>query len=296
MNQQQIAFLGLGVMGAPMTANLARNGFSIKAWNRTPNRPGIDIAAEAGATIVSSIGEAVESADAIFTCLGDVPDVEAVLLQRGGVAEKAKPGAIVVDFSTIGPNAVKKIAAQVEPRDIRFMDAPISGGDIGAVKGTLTIMVGGSEKDFEGCLPMFEAMGKTIRLCGPVGSGQAVKLCNQVLCALNMVGLCEAFELAKQQGIDPNLVVEVCSTGAAGSWALANLGPKIAESDFAPGFKIEHIIKDLRLVLESMEASSQELPGVELSDRFFKLVRELDGGTGGELGTQAMIRAYRDNR
>ena len=292
MNQQQIAFLGLGVMGGPMTANLARNGFCVKAWNRTPNRPGIDIAAQAGAIVVSSIGEAVETADAIFTCLGDVPDVEAVLLGSGGAAEKAKPGAIVVDFSTIGPNAAKKIAAQLEPRDIRFMDAPISGGDIGAVKGTLTIMVGGSEKDFDRCLPMLEAMGKTIRLCGPVGSGQAVKLCNQVLCGLNMVGLCEAFELAKEQGIDPNLVVEVCSTGAAGSWALANLGPKIAESDFAPGFKIEHIIKDLRLVLESMETSNQELPGVELSDRFFKLVRELDGGTGGELGTQAMIRAY----
>ncbi|NEP45225.1 MAG: NAD(P)-dependent oxidoreductase [Okeania sp. SIO2H7] len=295
MNQPQIAFLGLGVMGAPMTANLARNGFSVKAWNRTPNRPGIDIAAEAGATIVSSIGEAVESVDAIFTCLGDVPDVEEVILGSGGVVEKAKPGALVVDFSTIGPNAVKKIAAELESHDIRFMDAPISGGDIGAQKGTLTIMVGGSERDFHGCLPMFEAMGKNIRLCGPVGSGQAVKLCNQVLCALNLVGLCEAFELAKEQDIDFNLVVEVCSTGAAGSWALTNLGPKIAESDFAPGFKIEHIIKDLRLVLESMEASTRELPGVELSDRFFKLVKELDGNTGGELGTQAMIRAYREN-
>ena len=295
MNQPQIAFLGLGVMGAPMTANLARNGFSVKAWNRTPNRPGIDIAAEAGATIVSSIGEAVESVDAIFTCLGDVPDVEEVILGSGGVVEKAKPGALVFDFSTIGPNAVKKIAAELESHDIRFMDAPISGGDIGAQKGTLTIMVGGSERDFHGCLPMFEAMGKNIRLCGPVGSGQAVKLCNQVLCALNLVGLCEAFELAKEQDIDFNLVVEVCSTGAAGSWALTNLGPKIAESDFAPGFKIEHIIKDLRLVLESMEASTRELPGVELSDRFFKLVKELDGNTGGELGTQAMIRAYREN-
>jgi 3-hydroxyisobutyrate dehydrogenase len=295
MNQPQIAFLGLGVMGGPMTANLARNGFSVKAWNRTPNRPGIDIAAAAGATIVPSIAEAVESADAIFTCLGDVPDVEAVILGSGGVAETAKPGALVVDFSTIGPNAVKKIAAQLEPRQLRFMDAPISGGDIGAVKGTLTIMVGGSQEDFNQCQPMFAAMGKNIRLCGPVGSGQAVKLCNQVLCALNLVGLCEAFELAKEQGIDPNLVVEVCSTGAAGSWALANLGPKIALSDFAPGFKIEHILKDLRLVLESMEASSQELPGVELSDRFFQLVRELDGGSGGELGTQAMIRAYREN-
>lgn len=292
---KQIAFLGLGVMGAPMTANLVRNGFPVKAWNRTPNRPGIETAAKAGAQIVSSIREAVEGTDAIFTCLGDVPDVEAVILGNGGVAEYANPDTIVVDFSTIGPDAVKKIAVQLQQRDIRFMDAPISGGDIGAQKGTLTIMVGGSDRDFEECQPMFAAMGKTIRLCGPVGSGQAVKLCNQVLCALNMVGLCEAFELAKQQGIDPNLVVEVCSTGAAGSWALANLGPKIIESDLAPAFKIEHILKDLRLVLESMKSSDGELPGVELSDRAFKVVKQLDGGKGGELGTQAMIRAYRQN-
>lgn len=295
MKNKQIAFLGLGVMGGPMTANLARSGFSVKGWNRTPNRPGVELAATAGAEIVSSVGEAVKSADYIFTCLGDVPDVEAVLLGSGGVAEFAKPGSLVVDFSTIGPDAVKKIAAELKQRNIRFMDAPISGGDIGAQKGTLTIMLGGDEADFNECKPMLEVMGKTIRLCGPVGSGQAVKLCNQVLCALKMVGLCEAFELAQAQGIDPNLVVEVCSTGAAGSWALSNLGPKIADSDFAPGFKIEHILKDLRLVLESMESSGGQLPGVELSDRFFKLAKQLDNGTGGELGTQAMIRAYRES-
>lgn len=291
---QQIAFLGLGVMGGYMAANLARGGYSVKAWNRTPNRPGIEVAASAGATIVSSIREAVEAADVIFSCVGDVPDVEEVFLGTGGVAEFAKPGALAIDTSTIGPNAARKIAAELKNHNLRFLDAPVSGGDIGAKNGTLTIMVGGEPSDFEEAKPLLEVLGKTIRLCGTVGSGQAVKLCNQVLCALHMVGLCEAMQLAQQQGIDPNLVVEVCSTGAAGSWALSNLGPKIIESDLQPGFAIKHILKDLRLVQESLNSSSEELPGVELSDRLFKLVKELDRGTGGELGTQAMIRAYRE--
>ncbi|HEY9729574.1 MAG TPA: NAD(P)-dependent oxidoreductase [Chroococcales cyanobacterium] len=291
---KQVAFLGLGVMGGYIAANLARGGYSVKAWNRTPNRPGVEVAASAGATVVSSIREAVEAADIIFSCVSDVPDVEAVILGVGGVAESAQPGALVIDNSTIGPDAARKIGTELKKHNLRFLDAPISGGDIGAKNGTLTIMVGGEPSDFEESKPVLEVLGKTIRLCGPVGSGQAVKLCNQVLCALHMVGLCEAMELAKQQGIDPNLVVEVCSTGAAGSWALSNLGPKIVESDFRPGFMIKHILKDLRLVKESLKSSSHELPGVEISDRLFKIVQSLDGGMGGEQGTQAMIRAYRE--
>ena len=289
---QQIAFLGLGVMGGPMTANLSRKGYSVKAWNRTPNRPGVEIAAKAGATVVLSLGEAVESADVIFSCVGDVPDVEEVILGVQGVVKFAKPGALVVDMSTIGSNAARNIDTQLKTHNLRFLDAPISGGDIGAQKGTLTIMVGGEPSDFEECKPLFEAMGKTIRLCGPIGSGQAVKLCNQALCAVHMIALCEAIKMAEQQEIDPNLMIEVCSTGAAGSWALSNLGPKIVESDFAPGFMIQHILKDLRLVQETIQASGQNFPGVELADRLFKIVKEIDGGKGGEQGTQAMIRAY----
>ena len=293
---QKIAFLGLGVMGGYMAANLARGGYSVNAWNRTPDRPGVDMASHSGATVVSSIREAVAAADVIFSCVGDVSDVEEVILGTGGVAEFAKPGALVIDTSTIGPDAARKIGAELNKRNLRFLDAPISGGDIGAKNGTLTIMIGGSLSDFEESKPLLEVLGKTIRLCGPVGSGQAVKLCNQVLCALHMVGLCEAMQLAQQQGIDPNLVIEVCSTGAAGSWALSNLGPKIVESDMRPGFMIKHMLKDLRLVQESLESSAQTLPGVEMADHLFKLVKELDRGTGGEQGTQAMIRAYRETQ
>ena len=286
---KQIAFLGLGTMGAPMTANLVKKGFSVIAWNRTPNRSGLEQAKNAGATIVPTIKEAVENADLICTCVGDVPDVKSLILGTEGVINYAKSGSLIIDFSTIGSNAVLEIATELQKKNLRFMDAPISGGDMGAKQGTLTIMVGGDEQDFAEAKPLFEAMGKTIRLCGAVGSGQAVKICNQVLCGIHMVALCEAVLMAEKQGIDPNLMIEICSTGAAGSWALSNLAPKIVASDFNPGFMVKHILKDLRLVQES---SDETLPGIKLADQLFKAVQELENGA--EQGTQAMIRAYRN--
>jgi 3-hydroxyisobutyrate dehydrogenase len=289
----KIAFLGLGVMGSPMSANLARQGLEVKGWNRTPNRPELEVAKQAGVKVVETLKEAVESADIIFTCLGDVPDVEAVVLGEEGVIKYAQPHALVVDMSTIGTKAARKIASELQQYHLRFLDAPISGGDIGAEKGTLTIMVGGDEQDFAQCKPYFEIMGQNITLCGAVGSGQAVKLCNQVLASLHMVALCEAIQLANRQGIDPHLVIDVCSTGAAGSWALSNLGLKVINSDYEPGFMIKHILKDLRLV---QELSGGDLPGVQLADRLFKLVANLDDGKGLFQGTQAMIRAYREGR
>jgi 3-hydroxyisobutyrate dehydrogenase len=289
-----IACVGMGVMGSPMAANLARSGQKVSIWNRTPNRPGIHLAANAGAKVASSIQEAVKKADIIFTCLADVSDVEAVILGAGGIAEFAQPNALIIDMSTIGPDAARKLGVKLKKYNLRFLDAPVSGGDTGAKNGTLTIMVGGEPTDFEECKPLLEILGKKIFLCGPVGSGQAVKLCNQALCAVHMVALCEAMQIAKLQGIDPNLMIEVCGTGAAGSWALSNLGPQIVESDFAPGFMIKHMLKDLRLVQESITPSGQDLPGVQLANHLFKVTKELDGGTAGEQGTQAMLRAYRE--
>ena len=288
----KVAFLGLGLMGGFMAANLARHGYEVKAWNRTSDRPGVKIAADAGVNIVDSIRAAVEDAKIVFTCVGDVPDVEEVLLADAGVINHAKANTLIVDMSTIGSVAAKEIGQKLQQQNLRFMDAPVSGGDIGARKGTLTIMVGGKEEDFQECLPLLETMGKHITLCGDVGSGQGVKMCNQILCSLNMIGICEAMQLAKHQGIDPNLIVEVCGTGAAGSWALSNLGEKIINEDYEPGFAIKHIIKDLRLVRSINETSSDNLPGTELADRLFKAVRAMEDGQGKEQGTQAMIRAY----
>ena len=292
MTNQKIAFLGLGLMGSSMAANLARKGYSVLGWNRTDDRTELKTAAEAGVTIVNSLTQAVAKAEIIFTCLGDVPDVKEVLLDDSGVVKNAQKNALVVDMSTIGSKAAKEIAQELNQHQLRFMDAPVSGGDIGAQQGTLTIMVGGNSQDFAQCQPYFAAMGKNITLCGAVGSGQAVKMCNQILCALNMVGLCEAMQMAKQQGIDPSLIVKVCGTGAAGSWALNNLGQKIIDGDYDPGFALKHIIKDLRLVQEI--AQDMELPGTQLSDRLFKVVAAMDDGLAAELGTQAMIRAYQE--
>ena len=292
---KQIAFLGLGLMGGAMAANLARHGYRVKAWNRMSERPGVEIAKEAGATIADSIQAAVSDAEIVFSCVGDVPDVEAVLLGEAGVVDYATPNTLIVDMSTIGSDAAKQIGQKLKDKKLRFMDAPVSGGDIGAKNGTLTIMVGGNESDFAECKPLFEAMGKNITLCGDVGSGQAVKMCNQILCSLYMVGICEAMQLAKHQGIDPNLIVEVCGTGAAGSWALSNLGTKIIDEDYNPGFAIKHIVKDLRLVRAINETSKDDLPGTELADSLFKLVQAMDNGRGKEQGTQAMIRAYQND-
>lgn len=289
---EPIAFLGLGVMGTPMVMNLVRHGFSVKAWNRTPTRPTVAIARQAGASIAASIGEAVSEAAIICTCVSDIADVREVILGQEGVAAHAPAGSLIIDFSTIGRHAAQQLASELSAYDLRFLDAPISGGDLGAQQGTLTIMVGGTQADFSQCQPLLAALGKTIRLCGPVGSGQSVKLCNQVLAAVQMVALCEALEFAEIQGIDPNLVVEVCSTGAAGSWALANLGPKIVRADYAPGFMIQHILKDLRLVRETLAHASEELPGVALANRLFQAASELDQGEGAKQGTQALIRAY----
>lgn len=285
----KIAFLGLGVMGSPMSANLVRAGLDVRGWNRTPNLARLQVAKQAGVKLINSLQEAVASADIIFTCLGDVSDVEEVILGTEGVIKYAQVNALVVDMSTIGSKSVQKIATKLQAKNIRFLDAPVSGGDIGAQQGTLTIMVGGNEKDFYESKPYLEIMGKNITLCGVVGSGQAVKLCNQVLASLTMVGLCEAMQLAQKQNIDPQLIIDVCSTGAAGSWALSNLGIKIIESNYDPGFMIKHILKDLRLV---QEFANNDLPGVELADSLFKLVADLDDGQGALQGTQAMIRAY----
>ena len=288
----KIAFLGLGLMGGSMAANLARHGYQVKAWNRTSDRPEVEIAAKAGATIVDSIEAAVTDVEIVFTCVGDIPDVEEVLLGERGVINYAQPNTLIVDMSTIGSVAAKEIGQKFQQQNLRFMDAPVSGGDIGAKNGTLTIMVGGSEADFQECLPLFQAMGKNITLCGELGSGQGVKMCNQILGSVYMVGLCEAMQLAKHQGIDPDLVVEVCGTGAAGSWALSNLGKKIINEDYDPGFAIKHMVKDLRLVQSINETSGDNLPGTTLAERLFKAVQSMDNGQGKEQGTQAMIRAY----
>jgi 3-hydroxyisobutyrate dehydrogenase len=285
-------------MGAPMAAHLAEGGHQVKAWNRTPGKPGLETAARGGCQIVASAAEAVKGAEVVFACLSDAADLEKVLSDEnllsaaGAQTRVAAGGTVFVDMGTTGPVCAVKMSKLLKARGFRFLDAPVTGGDVGARNATLTIMVGGDRQDFDFCLPLFQLMGKTVRYIGEAGSGQAVKLCNQILCAVNLVGVCEALSLAEQLGIDANLVVEVCASGAAGSWSLANLGPRILKSDFAPGFKIKDMRKDIALVAQAAGDLADKLPGTALADAKFNLVAQTAGTTGGEQGTQAMIRSY----
>lgn len=287
-NQQgKIAYLGLGIMGCAMALNFAKAGYSVTGWNRTPERAGVQLLRAASVTVAESIEEAVRDADFTFSCLGDVPDVEEVLL--GSVKQNARKNSVIIDMTTIGQAAARHLSEELEKAGLRFLDAPVTGGDIGARNATLTVLVGGAKDTFDEVLPLFEAIGKNIVYCGEAGCGQAVKLCNQVLCAVNMVAVSETLSLAEAMGIDGNLIVEALSGGAGGSWALANLGPRILKSDLQPGFTIGHMLKDLRLIRENV--GDAQLPGTEIAQELFRRAAQ-DQEDGTRLGTQAMIRAY----
>jgi len=281
-----LGYIGLGIMGGSMARNLLEAGHELAVFNRTRSRT--EELAGQGATVHDSPAALAEAVDVVFTNVTDDTAVEAVVLGPGGVIEGARPGSIVVDNSTISPGATQRIAARLAERDIGFLDAPVSGGDVGAREGTLTIMCGGEEEAFDSVKPFLEVMGTTIRLMGPVGMGQATKACNQVLCAVNMIGCCEAIALANRLGLDVDAMLEVVSAGAGGSWALANLGPKIAAGDLAPGFMVRLIQKDLDIVLDEARRGRLPLPGTALAQQLFRGVEAEDKG---DLGTQAMILA-----
>lgn len=285
----KIAYVGIGIMGGGMAANLAKKGNSCRVWNRSQNSPNLKRALDAGCTNAESVAEAVNDADIIFTCLSEEKDLDEIILGKNGIADHAKKGAIIVDMATTGPECSKKFAAMLKEKDLQFLDAPVSGGDVGAREGTLTIMVGGDKDAYEKALPYFECMGKSVRLCGPHGAGQAVKLCNQVLCAVNLVAVCEAFALADKMEIDRQMIVDICGAGAAASWALSTLGPRIAKDDLAPGFRLGHMLKDLNLVKNSSQ--DLPLPGVDLSlEKFADGIKS--GADVEKSGTQSMILAY----
>lgn len=285
---QKIAYLGLGIMGSAMTLNFRKAGFDVVGWNRTPSRPGVDAVKEQGIQVVDSVQAAVSEADVVFSCLGDVPDVEQVLL--GDVKTYARKNTVVVDMTTVGKAAAIHLNDGLKESGLRFLDAPVTGGDIGARQGTLTILVGGEKATFDQVLPMFEAIGKNIVYCGKAGSGQAMKLCNQVLCAINMIAVSETFSLADEMQIDKKLLLESLGSGAGASWALSNLGTRVANGDFKPGFTLEHMLKDLRLIDENV--SDCNLPGVELARQLFEQAGHLGGDQGFRQGTQAMFKAY----
>lgn len=290
LSEYKVAYLGMGIMGSAMAANLAKAGCQVAVWNRTADSPKVKTAVEAGARACATIADAVKDSDYIFTCVSDIKDVEKVLLGEGGVSSHAHGQALVIDTSTIGSKAVIHIASELQAKGIRFVDAPVTGGDVGAKNGTLVIMVGGADADYAEVQPLLACIGKSATHCGPVGSGQALKLCNQILCAANMLGLSEAYSLAANLNLDLKLLPDVLGNGAGGSWALQTLGPRIAKSDFAPGFRIEDMLKDLRLIEENSEGQLQ-LAATKLAEQKFELAKQRGGEN---LGTQAMPLAYSD--
>ena len=283
---ERIGFIGLGIMGVPMVANLISAGFSPIVWNRS--QPGIDACVALGATAGDSPKAVAEASDILITIVTDSPDVESVLVGRDDAAiHGLESGAVVIDMSTISPAVTRDIAAQLAERGVAMLDAPVSGGDSGAKAGTLSIMVGGDEPTLERCRPVLEAMGSTITHCGPTGAGQTVKLCNQVAIAGALLGVCEALSLADKSGVDQERMLAAISAGAAGSWQLSNLGPKIAVGDYAPGFMVNLMQKDLRLALEAGADVLQPLPNTSLVQQLYYQLQA--SGLGGE-GTQALAR------
>lgn len=289
--QTRIGFVGLGLMGAGMARNLIKAGFPVTVYNRTRAKAE-ELAHETGATVADTPRHAAEAADVLISVVSDVPDVEAVYFGPDGIADAARPGLLCIDMGTVGAACARSVAERLAPKGADFVDAPVSGGVWGAKEGTLSIMAGGSPEAFERARPVFEAMGKTIIHCGPVGTGQTTKLVNQVVVALNLEAACEGIALAQKSGADIEKVLQAVGAGAAASWTWTNLGPRAAKDDFAPGFKIAHQIKDLRLALEAAESVGQSLPGVRLVlENLQRAQATLPDG--GERGTQGLIVALR---
>jgi len=281
----KLAFAGMGIMGSPIAQNLLKAGHEVRVWNRTAAR--CTDAEKAGAVVVERLRDLPAGAEVVFVCVSDTPDVEAVLFSEGGLAEGLNPGQVVVDMSTISPAATEQFAARLAEAGVEMLDAPVSGGEAGAINGTLTIMCGGKPEVFERVRPALGAMGKNIVLCGPHGSGQRVKAVNQVICALNILAISEGMMLAKRTGVDPQAALDVVSSGAAGSWMVSNLGPKMVGGDWSPGFMVRLQAKDLRIAAEAMEATGGVLAGTELTARLFSQATEQ--GLGDE-GTQALVK------
>ncbi len=284
-----IGFIGLGIMGRPMVRNILRAGFPVTVWNRS--HPGIEAAVADGAGEAANPREVAQRSGVVITMVPDSPDVEQIALGPRGIIEGAHHGLVHIDMSTISPEVTRRVAAHLAEAGVEMLDAPVSGGETGAINATLSIMAGGKEEVFERCRPIFKALGKKLVYCGPAGSGQIVKLCNQVAVAVTNLAVSEALTLCLKAGVDPRRMLEAIGAGAAASWQLQNLAPKMIEGDFRPGFKAEHQLKDLRHALDTARGAGASLPGTVIAHELFAML--VEHGRGGE-GTQALFKAIQD--
>ncbi|RNF38516.1 NAD(P)-dependent oxidoreductase [Planococcus salinus] len=280
----KIGFIGTGVMGKSLVNHLLEEKHEVFLFTRTAKKA--ESLVEAGAVLLDSPKQVAEKGEVIFTMVGYPADVEEVYFGDNGLLESVSAGTILVDMTTSKPSLAQRIYNTAAEKGVYALDAPVSGGDIGAKNGVLSIMVGGDKQIFKQLSPLLDLFGETIIYQGAAGAGQHTKMCNQINIASNMIGVCESLIYAKKAGLDPENVLRSISTGAAGSWSLSNLAPRMIAEDFKPGFYIKHFIKDMKIAAEEAEAWGLKLPGLKLS---LSMYEELADKGYGEKGTQALI-------
>ncbi|KTR58702.1 oxidoreductase [Exiguobacterium indicum] len=277
-----VGFIGLGVMGQGMVRNLRKAGFTVKGYNRTKEK-GLVLEAD-GVEIVDTIQDVVTDVDVVISIVGYPQDVEQIYFEDG-ILDHATPGTILIDMTTSSPALAERIAQEAAARGLRALDAPVTGGDLGAKNGTLAILVGGEEAAFAQAKPLFEAMGKSISLFGGPGKGQSAKLANQIAIAGSMIGTAEMLLFVTRSGIDPTQFIETIKSGSAGSWSLENLIPRVIAENYSPGFFVKHFIKDMRLALERGAEMGIATPGLALVKDLYEELAEMDHA---DSGTQAL--------
>jgi 3-hydroxyisobutyrate dehydrogenase len=287
MPQQTIGWIGTGVMGKSMCSHIIKAGYPVLAYTRTKEKALALL--DMGATWCDSPKEVTGSSDIIFTMVGYPEDVEEVYFSQNGIIRNARPDSILVDMSTSMPSLARKISHEAKKYGCHSLDAPVSGGDVGAREATLAIMVGGERERFEDVLPLFRILGATISLMGGPGAGQHTKMSNQILIASTMIGVVESLLYAYKAGLDQGAVIDIISTGAASSWSLNNLGRRIIKGDFNPGFFIKHFIKDMGIALDEARRMKLALPGLALACQFYTAA----SAQGWEnLGTQGVYKVF----
>ncbi len=284
---KKIGFIGIGVMGAPMAGHLLKAGYSVAVYAR--RKEAADALVSQGAEFCSSIAQCAKGRDAVITMVGFPKDVEEVYFGEQGILQNASTGTILIDMTTTSPRLSLRIAQAAAKKGLCALDAPVSGGDVGARQATLSIMVGGDPAVCQACLPLFQAMGKQVVYEGPAGSGQHTKMANQIALGGAIAGVCEALAYGKRAGLDLPTMLQSISAGAAGSWQMSNMAPRMLASDFAPGFFIKHYIKDMDIAL-------QEAEGFGLHMQVLEEVRKMYAALAQEgkenLGTQALYQYY----
>ncbi len=282
----RIGWIGTGVMGKSMCGHLIAAGYSAVVFNRSPEKAAALV--QMGAVLAESPAAVAAASDVVFSIVGYPSDVREVILGARGALQGAKPGTVVVDMTTSEPALAVEIAERARAQGVHAVDAPVSGGDVGAREARLSIMVGGEKEVVQALWPLFEKMGKTIVHQGPPGAGQHAKMTNQVLIASNMIGVCEALLYATKAGLDLETVLQSVSSGAAGSWSLSNLAPRMIAGNFEPGFFVEHFLKDMGIALAEARRMKLALPGLALAEQLYRAV-EAQGLA--RKGTHALLLA-----